>query len=602
MRIRSELNSFSQSIASIAEKWEGTESIHITVPIKQKIRQIDTVHDMCQTLHQRIEQFVKKDQSLLGKIETLDQLTSCLRTITNKSHSLKPWYARILSYLGFFITAPEKEIYNVKARVDAHLAACRSEKRDVAYGGSFLWRIFDVAIEGTFLKAAQMNCDTPQKRMVQDAFRVVKGLNSLDLQQLDPSFSGASYSEAVRGIREDFVAFYTTTPAGIQKKLAPYLRSLDLAQKIANHLTVSGSLLVAKGESPLLLSDDQIDHYIRRQTADIAYEIEKAIKALPVGESIVIPGGFSKKGSGHAVATMVKKVDDQHVAISCYNTGLGSETAQALSGILLKLYKWRVEIPTFEQVPIRTAVKQAMLINLLDQSPTDWQPVLKVRKFMQEAMQKGKSPGQETKKDSIELQTWGTCSFDSIMSYLSHDLPAGLFLILQLYMMKKAHANIQAGLPQAQQEAFFNEYTTNLLKVNPAKSIANHRELCNDFFKMFVEIEKQLPKTQEALKAKLTSLRDNLEELQKEEKDYAVSFFAWGRPGLQKLKDTIAKEKQVVSTVRTLIQLAAPPNQAEEILAKSDNQLFEHLLKADLSFVTKYLTEMNELYMLFKTL
>ncbi|MCE5293442.1 MAG: hypothetical protein LLF94_02355 [Chlamydiales bacterium] len=43
MRIRSQLEAFSHQIDQCSEGWNGTQSIHLAVPIKEEVRQIDSL-------------------------------------------------------------------------------------------------------------------------------------------------------------------------------------------------------------------------------------------------------------------------------------------------------------------------------------------------------------------------------------------------------------------------------------------------------------------------------------------------------------------------------------------------------------------------------
>lgn len=50
MRIRSQLEAFSQQIDQCSEGWNGTQSIHLAVPIKEEVRQIDSLLKRLKTL------------------------------------------------------------------------------------------------------------------------------------------------------------------------------------------------------------------------------------------------------------------------------------------------------------------------------------------------------------------------------------------------------------------------------------------------------------------------------------------------------------------------------------------------------------------------
>lgn len=594
MRIRSQLETFSHTIAETAKTWNGIDDVRFTVPVKETEREINSVKEMCQCLQERIAKYVVKDQSLLGKIETLDSLSSSLGEISHKAYSVKPWYKKIISFFGLGLSDSEKSIKKVKSTVDSQIRKFRHEKSYIESGEDDVQQFFNFKIRDTVLNSLTIHSIDPKRQLIKNAFRVVKEIDPLTQLFLDKKFGGAQWADSTKEIRQDFEAFHNLLSPDLQKETAPFLRTLQLAEELAKHITVSATLMHMKRIGHPLLSDTQIERYIRQQSADMAYIIEKAVKALPVGESVVIPGGYSDEKGGHAVSTKIKKTAPGTCEVACYNTGLGAEEGQGILGTLSMIVTWNVKVPTFEPVPLRTAVKQAMLINLLDLTPTDWQPSIKVRNFMKNAGY----PVAETLKDSIRLQTWGTCSFDSIMSYLSHDVPSGLFLLYQLHSMQNAHQKIQDALPTAEQENYFNSVTLELLKNNPAKTISQHKELVRKILNNFFEHAETLPENQSALKERLK----NLETLKKEQAKYNFSFMSLGREELFELNCKIGQEINVLTAIRKIIEFAAAPSQKAQLLNKTNEELTTWLLESDLTFIYRYVREMKELSRLFDLL
>lgn len=591
MRIRSQLETFSHAIADQANSWNGTEDIHFSVPVKETEEHIDSVNQMCQSLQQRVAKYVAKDESLLGKIETLSDLSSSLSQISSKAYSLKPWYKKVLSVFGLGLSDSEKSIKQVKSTVDSHIRQFRDEKSYIESGESKIMQFFGIKIRDTLLSALSSHSTEPKRELIKNAFRVVKEVDSVTQVFLDQKFGGAQWSDATHEIRQDFEDFYNLLSPELKKEAAPFLRTLRFTEELGKHITVCASLMHMKRIGHPLLTDTQIDRYIRQQSADIAYVIEKAVKALPVGESIVIPGGYSDAEGGHAVSTKIKKIEPGQCQIACYNTGLGAEEGQGFFGTIAMYMTWNVKVPTFEPVPVRTAVKQAMLINLLDLTPKDWQPPIKVRNFMQNA----KVPVAETPKDSIRLQTWGTCSFDSVLSYLSHDVPSGLFLLYQLHSMQNANERIKAALPTAEQENYFNSATIDLLKTNPDKTISEHTELCRKTFDRFLEHAKFVPDSETKIKEELASLQ----QLNKTSRHFITALWSSQAAAEQ---DKIREKTRILQSIREIVTIAAPPSQKAEILKKSNDELTSWLLETDLSFIFRYIKEMRELSSLFQEL
>ena len=409
MQIRSELNTLAADIRSATKVWDGGERI--------KIGQVNmTVAQVTQNVLNKLKVYQTEEKSLKGRIETSQDLLNALNDLRDRS--INP--------------DKEKDLISTLRNVKTVISSAIQTQKDLE--GKVSKKIQQTIIDSIPLDLT----DSTKAKIMQAAFRTIKKLSPNDQMFANDPNSGLPGSIQM--------VTFLSLKRDLEKFITSYDRSLSNRQRsIINEII---SLLQVGSEMHgviynlfmLTINNGAPDDFIESQIADLAYEIESSIERLELGQSTLIPGGCS----GHAILYQVQRTREDKYEFSIFNTGYGNEFGQESSD---KIGSDQFRVPSFSNLPKEAVTDQNFLMDLIRfkaKSGFGMDPVHK--KIVNQLVEK--HHGVQGVREPHDSQTWGTCSYDSVLSFLEYKLPPSLFIPFHYDMMLKARGELNTLLPQ----------------------------------------------------------------------------------------------------------------------------------------------------------
>jgi len=166
--------------------------------------------------------------------------------------------------------------------------------------------------------------------------------------------------------------------------------------------------------------------YAKEEIDRLALEMKVSIEALKVGDVFLIPGGCV----GHAVLFEVKRVEGDKFQFSIFNTGEGIALGHT------KISSTQVSSAVFVGLSKEAVSDSAFIATLLESSLSA--PSMKPVYIAIQEQFIHKYSGRKIEGKPHDIQTWGTCTFDSIRAFLENALPSSLFVSFEYDMMLRA--------------------------------------------------------------------------------------------------------------------------------------------------------------------
>jgi len=405
VRTRAVLNILCRDINQTALTWDGREQIKIG-------GQNTTITKLAQDTLNQFDQYIRKEKSLKGRIETAQNLAKAFNQLKDSAPN----------------PDIQTELITLIRKVNQALTLATKEQND-------LRNLVDATAQREITDQFTDYPHTVEAKLNFAAFRSVKNVSPSDEGVI--GYLGSWQKYAFFGLKKDLEQF-----------LSSYAGSLTDSQKAQINDILP--LLESGGElhSQILnlfnldLIDGAPDNYIESQIADLAYEIEKSIDQLRVGQSILIPGGCS----GHAILYQVQRVRENEFQFSLFNTGWGNEFGQLFFD---NIPSNQFRVPLFQNLSKEAVSDRKFIIDLvrykatvLPTSPEDvHSTIVKHLKDKHKAVQ--------TVREPHDKQTWGTCSYDSVAAFLEYTLPPSLFRAFEYDMMLRARGELNSLLHQA---------------------------------------------------------------------------------------------------------------------------------------------------------
>jgi hypothetical protein len=480
MKIRSELNALAADIRATATSWNGDEKIKIGDTES-------TITSLAKNVLEKLNLYLKEEKSLKGCIDTVQHLVNALNGLRDKS--LNP--------------DREKSLIST-VREATRLLDSATQKMD-------LERKFLEKSLNHFYDEMNKFLGSLIKKIKEGAFRTIKNIGFRDQKStniLEGSIQMASFLSLKQDL-EHFVSSYGESLTEQQRsqiaETLPMLQSgADLDGKVVylKYLSVNG---VA-------------DEVIEAQIADLAYEIETSIEKLEVGQSLIVPGGYFLPNEGHSVLYEIKRARDKEYHFSIFNTGMGAEFGQEFltkSQILLNI-PVQSRVPLFTDLPKEAVTDQKFLMDLMrfrikstpDQMNAVHQAILKqlTEKYL----------GKQAVREQHDLQTWGTCTFDSVAAFLEYQLPPSLFIPFQYDMMLRSRGDLNSLLSQGKESNVFDATTLDFIDKKSCETISEWKKkfekYCNPtgdlavaryMYEKKIHDEKSLKETLELMRGQL---------------------------------------------------------------------------------------------------
>lgn len=402
-----------------------------------------------------MNEYDRKEISPQRRVELLGDLSAALKDLAERVGGVKSWPQRMLACAGHGLSESEKYVW---AQID-HVEVCK-ESQTRFFLIRIIQAIWDRLLQTIWIIVLYIAENSAVYQFKECAFRTIKKMGICENLVLDPKLSGGISTLAYKGIQKDLHQFLEDPSSHLGPKDANQLRDLlgqlEFGEKLAfDQLWIyfTGQLLSRKTS--------------QEKAADLAYTVEKKIESLGIGQSLCLPGGFIQNGSGHAIVFEIQRTDEQKFQFAIYNTGAGAYHGQEILNLARMVFSGKIQPIAFHGLTKEAISNSEFLTNLLysmiDNHRDESDPMETLLSRIEEHCL---IDNQAKKKflNAHPLQTWGTCTFDSIRSYLQQKLNPALFARLESHMIQTAHQKLIQLLPAVRASGVIDADTLDLVE------------------------------------------------------------------------------------------------------------------------------------------
>ncbi len=475
---------------------------------------------LCRVIFDKVREYDGVEKSPKRRIETLEKVSITLKELAARLGGVKSCPQKMLAYVGLGLSRSEKLLWaqikhvenskhkqtssfpsrivqafsgvivrpavipnatknfifnRVKAsKIEDHKwrstdlilchlrsSICRSLSRRlnmkffVAFG---IKSDLDAIVQSSVKKVFSESLNSDESLFRSSVCRTLKKLKPAEASSLDPRIVGGL--PAYKTVREDLREFL--------KDCGEKLHSgqVEHVGKFLQQMKDGEEIIIKQQEIKVRIRFPDGPEVGEAKIADLAYRIEKQIERLSVGESCLIPGGYHGKEGGHTVVFEVQRTSERDFQFVIYNTGEGLELGLSDDEI------WRLERDSLaaplaiQKLTMKAVSDQNFLMDIL-RPGIDWNPEIDSMEKLFFIVTKhlvGEHNGTCTRLKNHERQSWGTCSFDSIRSYLKTKMEPELFAQFEAHMMKRAYDTLYRLLPEMRASCAFNKETLDLIE------------------------------------------------------------------------------------------------------------------------------------------
>jgi hypothetical protein len=443
MELSSQIRSITQSVRN-----QLVDADLSTIFLEGERSSITTV---CHKILNRVEAYDQVEKSVERRIEVLDGLSAALRELAVRVDGEKG---------RFYYLFNETQLSRLWGAVDYY-----RDRQTPFLLVRIVQAVWDQIMTWMTELVLWLYSSGDEYKFKECAFRTVKNLGIIEGMILDPKVQGAPPILLFRSVKNDIEEFIRDEgPLALSDLYA----QLEFAEQIAfDQLRIKEDSLLDSSETK------------ERKIADLAYRIEAKIERLRVGESLLLPGGYLSNKTGHAVAYEVKRMDELNYQFALYNTGDGAHHGLDLWGLAKMLWYWAVEPIAFRNLSKHAVTDQAFLTNLLrwmidSESKADPMGLI-FRNIKAHCVDL--HGGQELRLNRHELQSWGTCAYDSIRSYLKAKLDADLFARFEAHVTQRSYYRLIELLPQIRNSGAFNAHSLALIETKARDAFNASRQV-----------------------------------------------------------------------------------------------------------------------------
>lgn len=403
---------------------------------------------------EKVNQYYLVEKSLTARVETLQQLSSSLRSLSTRISPPKSFSQRILYQLGIGLNPTEKQLWKTIRKVE-------QTKQEPYLLVRILKKIRDVFVR-SLVNLCLYFLDGTENKIKQCAFRTVKNLKFREMNLIDDRLHGATFtltSESLQNDLEQFLKIQGPSLARDQiKSLEEILAQLKFSHSLYYETALLGSVFYSQSD-------------FETKLADLSYEIEKKVLQLEIGQNVMIPGGYSGRASakttGHAVIYEIARTGTEEFQFAIYNTGEGAEFGKGWWEIFKMVWNWAAKPVAFCHLPLQAVIDPSFLIGLLRFHTGHFEdkkkdPIKALLSHIQNHCQITHK-GTRAFLPANNLQSWGSCAFDSILCYIKAHLSPELFQSLETFMASKARKELDTLLSKAGDSKLLDQYTIDLI-------------------------------------------------------------------------------------------------------------------------------------------
>ena len=448
MKLRSDLNTLAANICASAASWNGGEKI--------RMGEIElSISGLTQNILDKMDKYLDEEKSLKGRLETLEGLKKAIQELTDKPK---------------LEDTAKNTLFSTAQRVNQFILQTNQNQKYA-----------DAVRPSTYMDEDQELKELPaslEQIIKNAAFRTVKNVGILN-EKLQTEKTGGVYPFiAFLSLKQDLETFLNNhQPSLSQRQISEINEAISLlsaAAPIDRELTLLSKLDFLQAVTSYALD---------AKIADIAYGLEQSIDHLNVGGSVLVPGGFINKDNRHAVVYEVQRVREDEYHFAIYNTADGAELGQEAIRKMKNFFTVAKEsdVPRVTNLSKEAVSDQAFLIELLRPRATiphknNNNEMDSVYQAIQKHLIK-KCQGKQTLREPHDLQTWKTCSFDSIVAFLEYRLPPSLFVPFQFDMIARARGALNSLITQGKIEKAYLPDILDYIDGKSCETLADKKKL-----------------------------------------------------------------------------------------------------------------------------
>lgn len=447
MIIRNQINHLTKYIQECLPNWDRAGAIYVETESNVLIISI-----LCKEILNKLIKYDASEKSLLGRTETLQNLSTALRDLAHRISPARNLFQKILTYFGFCLTESEKILWETIRKVE-----CCRDKLTPCFLVRWKWSFDDWFTAYVLQRGISSTEQSASYRFKECAFRTMQDPGRY---RIDPRLEGAPAFLALKNILKDLEQFSKEH----EKDLT--IIETKILTEIASQLKAAEPIAFENSLNQKLKLCGFSEYQLATNTANRAYKIEKQVEGLEVGQSVILPGGYVDLQSklGHAVVFEIQRIESEKFQFVIYNTAHRTEHDQIFSGFSELIFPKTFHPVAFQNLSKDAVADQEFLIQLLNfEIDASF-----IRDPMDELYYTIKNHcirhgGVQVLLEKQLLQSWGTCAFSSVMSYLQAKLRPDLYSSLESYMAKKAREELNHLIPLVRKSKAFNEETINLI-------------------------------------------------------------------------------------------------------------------------------------------
>lgn len=401
-------------------------------------KQVNQITSSANAIFQKYN--ASKQMSCQANVDFLQKLRNQLEQVKSsltRSKSLSQYFCSFFRYLSRDEEVLHQTLSQIKKAEEAAKTAEASLWNLPSYFGQLFGRLFGSAkpiVESVVVRQTNSQLASAKGKLSEGYFRV------MGKEAFPSSLEGSSSRISLASIRTDLIEFSNThvTLFGkdFQDLLSRTVHKMAFAEKIATEIDVAYNLM--HYTDPVLQSDSTN----KLRMADISYQIQTQLAQLGPNEELVLPGGYSNVEkingvdvkTGHAIIFSIRRQLNGNFSFTIVNTGLGAERFSGV-GSLLKSVFWdgHYTDKVIKDIDPKKMMDTSFLVQLMEQVlPTKNHSMDAVFNLILKHLADGKADKiEEGRRHTVQAN--GTCTHDSIMSWLEDALPEELFHSFNVY-------------------------------------------------------------------------------------------------------------------------------------------------------------------------
>ncbi len=450
-----------------------------------------------------------REDSVQARFEYLDELLRSLKRYNAHLNEGKSWWQKFIGFFGF-LPPIEKEVLRVIKHVKEAHAQALVEYDNVHYP-NWVFRIarfFGLQSVKQFL--ADKYEDYPTKSKLTYLSHHLMGKTDLNHHVvLQGKVSSSAYHDFANDLEE-----FEQESSSLDEQTRALLGSIK--DKVRQSSELANEMDKACMISHLNISSSR---EVEELILDVSYQIQKAMMHLSVGSSLIIPCGFKSTKGGHATVVECCCVAEDRFVFKVINTGAGETDIESWKTLFVTTISGSMKRPIKVTAPMSmTEIIDRKLIEKMVK-PTIVSSADSARAMNEEFLTLYHEGKLHDDKQSLTLQTNGTCSHSSLLEWFKTQVPSPIFALFQHSTIARAHQRLKGLNDQDQWFGFSAEVSNALVALHDAADktageardnlVVVKRQMQKERAELYSELDVFLKnKKGKAVKREVNSIRD----------------------------------------------------------------------------------------------